>query len=111
MDCFASLAMTAPSQGRRKKLAPTAAPKNSFRHHNNLFPETAPKPSRSSAQRRRKVNRPASLFQHRRMPRRSPQSSGDDPCRSVLHFYPPPPFAFCRPPPPPPPPPPRPNIP
>jgi len=58
----------------------TARARKSFSHHDNLFPETGRKTSRSSAQRRR--NQPVSdqrrCFHHRRMTRRPSQSSGED---------------------------------
>ena len=59
----------------------TARPRKSFSHHDNLFPETGRKTSRSSAQRRR--NQPGQstgvvVFSHRRIPRRPSQSSGED---------------------------------
>ena len=82
------------SQGRRE--ARTRPRAKSFKHHENLFPETGPKTSRSSGQRRRS---PDPTDQRRCCPHRRRISaghlnpSGDDPCPSVLHFCPPPPSA------------------
>src|SRR6266542_5281185 len=70
-------AKTTPSVLQRR----TVRPRKSFRHHDNLFPETGRKTSRSSAQRRR--NQPGQstwrrCFHHRRITRRPSQSSGED---------------------------------
>ena len=68
------LAMTASLTGlHRGRLAPTDRAPESFRHHDNLSAETAPKTSRSSGQRRRnRIDRPASLFSSPAAPCRSP---------------------------------------
>jgi hypothetical protein len=65
-----------------------------FQIPENLFPETAPLASRNSAQRRRSLSSTDSaVVTPRRKFRRSHHPSGDDPCRSALHYCPPPPLA------------------
>ena len=66
------------------------------KYHDKLFFETCPQTSRNSAQRRRCqiINGPASLLPSSPAEvRRSLNPSGDDPCPSVLYFFPPPPSA------------------
>jgi uncharacterized surface protein with fasciclin (FAS1) repeats len=58
----------------------TARRRKSFRHHDNLFPETGRKTSRSSANddEINPVSDQRRCFHHRRMTRRPSQSSGED---------------------------------
>src|SRR5947207_970825 len=70
-------AMTA---GATRARTPTDGHPESFSHHDKLSAETVPKISRSSANddENHLVNRPTSLFSAPAVPRRRPQSSGED---------------------------------